>query len=427
LPGFLEPVDLVQAVKIHDDGIMTNVINGIALCAVGLEKVTANELEHLGFKTGERRGGRVQFALDPKDPARGLAVANIGLRTAERVLFELGSFPAADFDQYFDGLRSLPWELCCFKDSSLVIDKARSHESALSAQTSLQAMGQKAAYSRLAEHYRMHSMPATGNKVTARVYLDRDTCTVGVDSSGEALHKRGYRKRTVLAPLKETIAAGLIFLSGWNRKYPLIDPFCGSGTIAIEAALYALDFAPGLMRRFALEDMPLASHGVITSVRDEFEAKIRRDVHVDISGSDIDPGALESARGNAYDAGISDWISFDLKRAEDLVPKGDRGYLIGNPPYGKRMGSEEESVELYGNLSGLRDRFSEAGWGMGFITDREDFPSLFGKDAGSSRHIVNGAEEQWFHWFPAASSGSATSGGAASRAPTRKESRAPRQ
>ena len=392
---------------------MTNILSGMALCAVGLEKVTANELERLGFKTGDRRGGRVQFALDAANPARSLAIANIGLRTAERVLFELGSFPAADFDQYFDGLKSLPWELCCFKDSGIVIDKARSHGSTLAAQTSLQAMGQKAAYSHLSEHYRMRTMPATGNMVTARVYLDRDVCTVGVDSSGEALHKRGYRKRTVLAPLKETVAAGLLFLSGWNRKHPLIDPFCGSGTIAIEAALYALDFAPGLMRRFALEDMPIASHPMMASVREEFEAKIRRDVEMDISASDIDPGALESARGNAYDAGIADWITFDLKKAEDLVPRGERGYLIGNPPYGKRLGSPEEAADLYGKLSGMRDRFSEALWGMGFIADREDFPELFGLPAGSSRHIVNGAEEQWFHWFPAAA-GSA--GGVASGA-----------
>ncbi|MCX7027695.1 MAG: class I SAM-dependent RNA methyltransferase [Spirochaetes bacterium] len=380
---------------------MSNALSGIALCAVGLEKVTAHELERLGFETGERRSGRVRFILDGKDPARSLATANIGLRTAERVLLELGSFQAADFDQYFDGLRSLPWELCCFKDSAIAIDKVRSHNSALSAQTSLQAMGQKAAYSRLMDHYRMHTMPATGNQVTARVYLDGDSCTVGVDSSGEPLHKRGYRKRTVLAPLKETVAAGLLFLSGWNRKYPLVDPFCGSGTIAIEAALYALDFAPGLMRRFALEDMPMATHGTIAAVREDFEGKIRRDVEVNISASDIDPGALESARGNAYDAGIADWIHFDLKNAEELLPVGGKGYLIGNPPYGKRMGTEEEAAELLGRLSGMRDRFSEAGWGMGFITDREDFGEIFGMTTGSSKHIVNGAEEQWFHWFPA--------------------------
>ena len=385
--------------------MMKKEIRGIALCAVGLEKVTAHELERLGFKTGEKGGGRVHFVLEEKDPARSLASANIGLRTAERVLLELGSFPAADFDQYFDGLKSLPWELCCFKDSALTIDKVRSHGSALSAQTSLQAMGQKAAYSHLMESYNMRSMPATGNKVMVRVYLDRDTCTVGVDTSGEPLHKRGYRKRTVLAPLKETVAAGLLFLSGWNRKYPLVDPFCGSGTIAIEAALYALDFAPGLMRRFALEEMPMASPGMMAAVREGFEAKIRKDVEVDIFASDIDSDALESARKNAYDAGISDWISFDLKKAEDLVPKREKGYLIGNPPYGKRMGSEEEAHELYGRLSPMRDRFSEAGWGMGFITDKEDFASVFGMEETSSRHIVNGAEEQWFHWFPASSGG----------------------
>lgn len=379
---------------------MAHELKGIALCAVGMESICSKELAKLGLRVLDRKPGRLGFALDKADPASSLAKANIGLRCAQRVLLELGHFPARDFDQFFDGMKSLPWELCCFKDSALVIDRVRSHDSALAAQTSIQAMGQKAAYTRLMEHYRMRTMPATANKVAARVYLDSDVCTVGVDSSGEPLSKRGYRKRSVEAPLNEAVAAGLLFLSGWNRRYALLDPFCGSGTIAIEAALFALDFAPGLQRRFALEAMPFASARTIGAVRESFEARIRQDVDVEIVASDIDPGALEAARQNAYDAGVSDWIEFRLAKAQESLPGAKRGFLLANPPYGKRLGTEEEAAELYSSLSSMRARFEEAGWGMGFVAEREDFGEIFGRAPATSTRILSGSEELWFHWYP---------------------------
>ena len=375
-------------------------MRGIALCAVGLEKIAWQEIARLGLNPVERRAGRVYFGLEEKTLTRDLATANIGLRTVERVLLELGRFSASDFDAFFEGVKALPWELCCFKDSKLHIDKVRSHASKLFAQTSLQGMTQKAAYSRLMDLYAMRSMPETGNIVSARVYVDNDECSVGIDTSGDPLHKRGYRKSAVLAPLKETIAASLLFFSGWNRKYALLDPFCGSGTIAIEAALYALDFAPGLVRRFSFESMPVVSARALAEVRESFEARIRNDVEVDIRASDIDPEALTAARSNANEAGIQDWIIFEEKKAEDVGPFAPKGYLIGNPPYGKRLGTEEEAAELYASLSEMRDRFTAGGWGMGFITDKEDFGTQFGLEPDSVRHIVNGAEEQWFHWFP---------------------------
>ena len=375
-------------------------MRGIALCAVGLEKIAWQEIARLGLDPVERRAGRVYFNLEEKTLTRDLATANIGLRTVERVLLELGRFSASDFDAFFEGVKALSWELCCFKDSKLHIDKVRSHASKLFAQTSLQGMAQKAAYSRLMDLYSMRSMPETGNIVSARVYIDNDECSVGIDTSGDPLHKRGYRKSAVLAPLKETIAASLLFFSGWNRKYTLLDPFCGSGTIAIEAALYALDFAPGLMRRFSFESMPVVSARATEEVRESFEARIRNDVEVDIRASDIDPDALTAARSNANEAGIQDWIIFEEKKAEDLSPFAPKGYLIGNPPYGNRLGTEEEAAELYVRLSEMRDRFTAGGWGMGFITDKEDFGTQFGLEPDSIRHIVNGAEEQWFHWFP---------------------------
>ena len=376
-------------------------MRGIALCAVGLEKITAQEIERLGLSVVDRRPGRITFAVEEAELSRQLATVNMGARTVERVLLELGRFHAEDFDAYFEGIRSLPWESCCFKDSRLHIDRVRSHESKLAAQTSLQAMGQKAAYSRLMERYRMREMPETGNVVSVRVYMDRDECTVGVDTSGDPLHKRGYRKRVVTAPLKETVAASLLFFSGWNRKYALLDPFCGSGTIAIEAAMYALDFAPGLMRRFAFENMPAISPKIVDETRAAFEGKIRQDVDFEIRASDTDPDALNAARGNADDAGVLDWITFEQRDATEAAPFSERGHLLANPPYGNRLGTENEAEALYAALADTRERFVEGGWSMGFITDREDFGETFGLKPDASHHIVNGAEEQWFHWFPA--------------------------
>lgn len=395
-----KPGRLVHFLLLHHTEGMGKNYRAVALCAVGIEKICAAEIERLGFKVADRSPGRIYVAVDEAGLARDLAWLNIGLRTAERVLLELGNFPARDFDAYYEGIQSLSWELCCFKDSSIHIERVRSHDSALAAQTSLQAMGQKAAYARLMQAYSMKTMPATGNAVAARIYMEKDRCSVGVDTSGNPLHKRGYRKRTVLAPLKETIAASLLFLSGWNRKFSLADPFCGSGTIAIEAALFALDFAPGLMRKFAFESMPFGSRKAVEDVRDQFEARIRSDVEVEIFASDIDPEALESAKKNAYDAGVGDWIRWSQGRAQDSRPGERKGYLLANPPYGSRMGDEDQARELYAQLAPMRDAYLEAGWGIGFVTDKEDFGASFGLEPQIIRHFFNGAEEQWFHWFP---------------------------
>ncbi len=391
---------LVQVqLLVHTAGMGT-AFKGIALCAVGLEKITAQELIKLGLKPLDRRPGRLSFELESDRLATDLATANIGLRTAERVLLELGRFAAPDFDAYFEGIASLPWELCCYKDSRIHIERVRSKDSKLASQASLQAMGQKAAYSRLMDSFGMRTMPETGNTVGVRIYLDRDECSVGIDTSGDPLHKRGYRRRSVEAPLKETIAASLLFFSGWNRKFALLDPLCGSGSITIEAALYALDFAPGLTRRFAFEHMPIVSPKQVYSVREDFEARIRNDVEVDIRASDLDPDAVEAAKANAADAGVEDWIQFSCAKAQEVSPFSAKGHLLANPPYGKRLGSPEEAVALYTELGPMRDRFRDAGWNMGFITDREDFGEIFGLKPAVIHHLFNGAEEQWFHWYP---------------------------
>jgi putative N6-adenine-specific DNA methylase len=388
---------------------------GWALCALGLEKVCQNEIERIGLEAVGREPGRVRFSLGPLEKAgSSLMRANLCLRSAERVVIEAGRFHASDFDQLFDSVRELPWELYFRREDRLVVERVRTKDSRLAAQTSIQSIVHKAVYERLCAVYKLERMPETGRERGLRVYLDSDECLLGLDSSGEALHKRGYRLAAGAAPLKETVAAGLLFLAGWNRRLPLLDPFCGSGTIAIEAALLAMDRAPGLGRAFSLEDMPFVLGGSpglrgstpARALSDEVEAakaRVRRDAEFCIVGRDADGRALEAARANAARAGVAAGIRFEEAKAEDAVPLFEKGYLLCNPPYGERLGSPEEAEALYRRLGETASRFT--GWGLGFVTNRPDFGDFFGRYAPTAKLIINGAEEQWFHWYPAGSEG----------------------
>jgi putative N6-adenine-specific DNA methylase len=387
---------------------------GLAVCALGLEKVCQNEIERIGLKVEGREAGRVRFGLGARDgsgaEAAGASLmrANLCLRSAERILIEAGRFHAENFDELFESVRALPWELYFRRDDRLVIERVRLHGSKLAAQTSVQSIVHKAVYDRLGKVFNLSRLPENGQERSLRVYIDTDECLLGLDSSGDALHKRGYRRSTGEAPIKETLAAGVLFLAGWNRRSPLLDPFCGSGTIAIEAALLAMDRAPGLGRAFALEGLPLAMEGAGGSraVSDEIEAakaRVRKDADFRILAADADPYALESARANAARAGVAAGIQFKLAKAEDAKPYFEEGHLICNPPYGERMGTVEEAEALYRRLGELAARFT--GWGLGFVTNRPDFGDYFGRYAPTAKLIVNGAEEQWFHWYPAGSEG----------------------
>ena len=383
---------------------------GLAICALGLEKVCQNEVERIGLPVDGREAGRVRFGLgtsgnaDVGGTAASLMRANLCLRTAERILIEAGRFHAENFDELFESVRALPWELYFRRDDRLVIERVRLHDSKLAAQTSVQSIVHKAVYDRLGKVYNLTRLPENGQERSLRVYIDSDSCILGLDSSGDALHKRGYRRSTGEAPLKETLAAGVLYLAGWSRRSPLLDPFCGSGTIAVEAALLAMDRAPGLGRAFALEGLPFAMEGGSRAVSDEIERakeRVRRDADFRILATDADPRALESARANAARAGVAAGIQFKLAKAEDAKPDYEEGHLICNPPYGERMGTVEEAEGLYRRLGETAARFT--GWGLGFVTNRSDFGDFFGRYAPTAKLIVNGAEEQWFHWYPAGS------------------------
>ncbi|MDR1930642.1 MAG: class I SAM-dependent RNA methyltransferase, partial [Treponema sp.] len=384
-----------------------------ALCAVGAEKIVSNELKKLGLAVLESGFGRVRFSSD----LVGLYRSLMSLRAADRLLLEAGRFPAGDFDALFEGTRNIPWESLVPRNMGLKVGKVRCSRSKLKAETTVQAMVHKAAAGRLCAHYGMRRLPEPeGNKLPApallyraggspvcpqaelRVYVEKDNASVLLDLSGEPLFKRGYRREGGPAPLRESTAAALLLLSGWKRKFPLYDPLCGSGTIIIEACLYAWDQAPGLGRRFVLSDLAAGDRRVEDEVRGELAARIDYGRVVRIFGSDADPRAVALAKANVRRAaelagrfkrapgvrGPGQELSKtpvleSLPLAEARPPTEDTGCIITNPPYGRRLGDSESAAAGYAGMAVLRENFP--GWKLALICDHPGFESCFGKKA----------------------------------------------
>ncbi len=370
----------------------------VALCAVGAEKILGNEIKHLGYKLKGNTPGRVSFYGD--DTA--LFKTNLCLRTADRIYLQLAEYNALDFDSLYDGAYAINWQDYLKKDTKLTVDKVRSHKSKLNSEHSIQGMIHKAAYSKLQDVWHMSSMPETGTQSDIRIYLEENKVYILLDLSGLPLHKRGYRVDGGIAPLRETTAAVLLQEMLWRRKTPLHDPFCGSGTIPIEATLYAFNVAPGFGRRFAIEDLPFFNADQAKRIKEEEAAKIRTDVEVRITGSDISAQAVERARKNAEYAcvmagralksiGISahiprpDFIQSDFA---DLQAPYDSGLILCNPPYGERLSDEEQVAELYKKMSSLWNDFPD--WNMGIITSNESFQNNFGHNATSLKPLKSG-------------------------------------
>jgi len=387
----------------------------VALCAVGAEKAVSNELRKMDFKVDDSLYGRVRFKADNA----GLYQALIGLRAADRVLLEIALFKASDFDALFEGTLSAAWERIVPKGLGLKVVKVRSNRSQLKAETSIQSVVHKAAAQRLCGKYKINRLPEDGKSAEVRsaevrVYIEKDMVSLLIDLSGEPLFKRGYRSEGGTAPLRETTAASMLLLSGWKRKFPLYDPFCGSGTILIEAAMYAWDMAPGLGRRFAIEDLGLADNKIEKAVRDEFRGKIDFTRLVRIAGSDEDSRSVSIAASNAArlrdiaegktpqrgtrSDGKKALIDFKvLPMAEARAPFPDEGFLVTNPPYGKRLGDQSQSEEIYREMGSLGQRFP--GWKLAVITDHSGFESFFGKKADSCREMSNGAIPSFFYQY----------------------------
>ena len=278
------------------NGDVNNTETAIALCAVGAEKAVSNELRKLGAQVTDSLFGRVRFKTD----IAGLYRALMGLRAADRVLLETGFFQADDFDALFEGTRSVSWERLVPKGMGLKVVKVRSNRSRLKAETNIQSVVHKAAAERLCNRYRLERLPDTGPAAEVRVYVEKDMVSLLLDLSGEPLFKRGYRSEGGIAPLRETTAAAMLLLSGWKRKFPLYDPFCGSGTILIEAAMYAWDMAPGLGRVFALGDLLIGDRNIEDAVRRELRSRINGERTIRIAGSDGESRAVSIARSRSF-------------------------------------------------------------------------------------------------------------------------------
>jgi putative N6-adenine-specific DNA methylase len=396
----------------------------IALCAVGAEKAVSNELRKLGLQVADSLFGRVRFRAD----IAGLYRALMGLRAADRVLLEAGFFRAGDFDALFEGTRAVPWERLVPKGMGLTVVKVRSNRSRLKAETSIQAVVHKAAAERLCGRYKLARLPDEGAAAEIRVYVEKDMVSLLLDLSGEPLFKRGYRSEGGVAPLRETTAAALLLLSGWKRKFPLYDPFCGSGTILVEAAMYAFDMAPGLNRRFALEGLLIGSREIEETVRNELRGRLNLERTVRIAGSDGDPRTVSIAQSNiarlrdlvegkapvrgirpgtsdsapAADsggkAGLPDARALSMQAAR--TPFGEEaGFIVTNPPYGKRLGDAAASERTYAEMASLREGFP--GWKLALITDHPGFESFFGRKADSCKEISNGAIPSYFFQYNA--------------------------
>lgn len=364
-----------------------------ALCAVGLEKLVRQELKALGLKPLEsQKHGLVLFSdPSPGGPGPGAVRALVHLRCAERVLALPVRGRASHFEELFERIAAAPWGEWIPAEAKIEIDRVRLTASQLTAPSSVQAVAQKALMQTLADHYGVNRLEESGRLVQFRLYLDHDELLFGFDLTGLALHRRGYRAEQGEAPLRETLAAALLLWSGWRRKFPLVDVFCGSGTLLFEALMFAENRAPGLGRDFAFQALQGFDPAWLTETRREAEAQIRRDVTFHLRGRDLNPAVVETARANARRMGWQDRVLFevgDMAEARPLAEETPEGFLISNPPYGERLDSKAQARELGRACGPLMDRF--AGWRAGFLTTLEDWPGLMRRTVFAHRRLQNG-------------------------------------
>lgn len=369
----------------------------IAPCHFGLESVVKNEIYDLGYEITEVDDGRVTFEGD----AEAIVRANLSLRTAERVLLKIGSFHAETFEDLFQGTRALPWEELLPRDAKFWVTKASSVKSKLFSPSDIQSVMKKAMVSRMSEHYGLTLFPETGASYPVRVFIKKDEVTVAVDTTGESLHKRGYRKYKVQAPIAENLAAGLIALTPWRPGRMLVDPFCGSGTFLIEAAMISAHIAPGLNRSFTAETWTgLISSSLWTEIREELRGEIDLSVPCDLQGYDIDRDAVYAARENAKLAGVADLIHFQVRPVAELSHPRSYGFIITNPPYGERLekGQDQDLLLLYKTLG---ERFQAlSSWSLYVITSFSGAEKALGLKAQKNRKIYNGMIKTYFYMFP---------------------------
>lgn len=364
----------------------------IATTAFGLEAVAKRELEALGYSDMKVENGKVTFKGREKD----IAKTNIWLRTVERVLVKLGEFKAFSFDELFEKTKALPWDQWLEEDANFLVE-GKSINSKLYSISDCQRIVEKAVVEKLKIKYDVDWFPKTGAKYTIEVALLKDVATLTIDTSGPGLHKRGYRDRAGDAPIKETLAAGMILLSFWNKDRVLFDPFCGSGTIPIEAAMIGKNIAPGLDRNFASEEWSKVGKEFFKEEKRQAFKEIDNETKLQILGSDTDKRSILRARDNAANLGLEDDIAFFMKDMRDVDLEDNYGVVITNPPYGERMGEKKEIDELYKDL-GTKLRDFET-WSVYVITASKDFESTYGRRADRRRKLYNGRIETTYFQF----------------------------
>jgi len=366
----------------------------IAPCHFGMEAVLKKEIIDLGYDITLVEDGRVTFLGDDEAICR----ANVFLRTAERVLLKVGSFHAESFEELFQATKKIPWEEYIPADGKFWVAKASSIKSKLFSPSDIQSIMKKAMVERMKGAYKVEWFEENGASYPLRVFLYKDQVTVGIDTTGDSLHKRGYRTLTSKAPITETLAAALIMLTPWNKDRILVDPFCGSGTFVIEAAMMAANIAPGMNRSFLSEDWKnIIPRKCWYDTMDEANDLVDKDVKVDIQGYDIDPEIVKAARTNAESAGVDHLIHFQQRSVDALSHPKKYGFIITNPPYGERLEEKENLPKLYRQI-GERYAALDA-WSLYMITAYEDAERYIGRKADKNRKIYNGMMKTYFYQF----------------------------
>ncbi|MFQ3543022.1 class I SAM-dependent RNA methyltransferase [Halobacillus rhizosphaerae] len=373
---------------------MTNKVTLIATAAMGLEAIVGKEVRALGYEDVQVENGRVVFKAEPSAIPR----ANLWLRTADRVKLLVGKFKAYSFDELFEKTKELPWEQFITEEGEFPV-VGKSVKSKLYSVPDCQSIVKKAIVERLKKKYGIASwLKETGAFYRVEIALHKDEALLTIDTSGSGLHKRGYRVGQGEAPLKETLAAALVQTTNWHPDHPFVDPLCGSGTIAIEAALIGQNIAPGFNRSFASEEWSFIQQTDWDQAFQEAEDLANYDQPLNITGSDLNPELINIAKQNAIEAGLGELVTWKQMQMTDFKPKQDNGYLVSNPPYGERMGDREEVEQLYRDLGSIMRDYPS--WSVYILTSYEKFEELYGKKATKKRKLFNGfIKTDYYQYF----------------------------
>lgn len=366
----------------------------VAPCHFGMEAVLKREILDLGYEISQVEDGRVTFLGD----LEAVAYANVFLRTTERILIKVGKIHAETFDELFEGTKALPWEDFIPEDGKFWVAKANSIKSKLFSPSDIQSIMKKAIVERLKTVYHRERFEETGAEYPIRVSILKDEVLIGLDTSGVSLHKRGYRQMTAPAPITETLASALILFTPWKKDRILVDPFCGSGTFPIEAAMLAANMAPGMKRHFLAEKWEnLIPIRHFQDAKEEAADLVDLSVETDIQGYDIDGEIIKAARANAKMAGVDHLIHFQQRPVSELSHPKKYGFVITNPPYGERLEEKKNLPALYKEMGDAFRRLDS--WSEYVITAYEDAEKYIGRKADKNRKIYNGMMKTYFYQF----------------------------